>query len=99
MVSVISKINTQTAPDNLWSHLPARATLADRLSVIGVAFLLRVVYDARFRSCTKTMNDNGKFTSVEPTTQDCNNTALPFSAVVLVVLTAACWGGTPVAAK
>lgn len=99
MVSVISKINPQTAPDNLWSNLPTRATFADRPLVIGVAFLLHVVYDAAFRSCTKTMNDNGKFTSVEPTTQDCNNTALPFSAVVLVVLTAACWGGNPVAAK
>lgn len=45
------------------------------------------------------MNDNGKFTSVESTTQDSPNIALPLSAVGLVVLTAACWGGNPVAAK
>ena len=45
------------------------------------------------------MNDNGKFTSVEPTAQDSNNPALSFTAVALVVLIAACWGGNPVAAK
>ena len=45
------------------------------------------------------MNDTGKFTPVEPTSQDSNNIALPFSAIGLVILTSACWGGNPVAAK
>ncbi len=45
------------------------------------------------------MNDNGKFTSVNPPSQDSSLIALPFTAVALVVLTAACWGGNPVAAK
>jgi len=64
-----------------------------------VAFVYMVVYDARFRSYFKAMNDNGKSTPVEPTTQDSSKIALPLSAVGLVVLTAACWGGNPVAAK
>ncbi|MAT10653.1 MAG: hypothetical protein CMM02_06555 [Rhodopirellula sp.] len=58
-----------------------------------------VVYDAPFRSYFKAMNDTGKFTPVQPTTQGSSNIALPFSAIGLVILTSACWGGNPVAAK
>ena len=64
-----------------------------------MALVYMVVYDATFRSYFKAMNDTGKFTPVQPTSQGSSSPALNFKAVALVVLTAACWGGNPVAAK